>query len=119
MKIQIQEFFREGCHRSVPGWFIGLCRIAFGLMWLYSASWKVPPFFGQETGSGLWYWVQQEIRHPAFRWYGGFLESVVMPHLALFGWVVFLLELCVGLSLLVGLFVRVFSALGVLVSLKK
>lgn len=117
MSNQIQEFFREGLRRPAPGWFIGLCRLAIGLMWLYGASWKIPPSFGQETNTGLWYWIQRAIQYSAFSWYRGFLESVVVPHFNLFGWLVFLLELSVGLSLLFGLFTRVFSAAGFLMSL--
>jgi len=117
MPNQIAEFFREGIRRLAPGWFIGLCRFAFGLMWLYGASWKVPPSFGQGTNTGLWYWTQQEIQYPAFTWYRGFLESVVLPHFSVFGWLAFLLELSVGLFLLIGLFTRIFSAVGLLMSL--
>ncbi len=117
MNNQVQEFFREGRRRSTPTWFIGLCRIAFGLMWLYGASWKIPPSFGQDANTGLWHWVQQAIQHPAFTWYGNFLEGVVVPHFALFAWLALLLELLVGLSLLVGLFTRISSALGLLMSL--
>ena len=117
MNNQIQEFFREGVRRAAPGWFIGLCRAAFGLMWLYGASWKIPPSFGQGTNTGLWYWVQQEIQYPAFTWYRGFLEGMVVPHFPAFGWLMFLLELSVGLFLLLGLFTRVSSAVGLLMSL--
>ncbi len=114
---QIAEFFREGLRRAAPGWFIGLCRLAFGLMWLHGASWKSPPAFGQATNTGLWYWIQQEIQHAAFPWYRGFLESVVVPHFATVGWLIFLLELTVGLLLLIGLFTRIFSVVGLLMSL--
>jgi len=117
MTNQIAEFFREGRRRLAPGWFIGLCRLGFGLMWLYSASWKLPPSFGQGANTGLWYWVQQAARYPTFGWYRSFLQGVVMPHFSLFGWLVFLLELAVGLFLLIGLFTRIFAAVGLLMSL--
>jgi thiosulfate dehydrogenase [quinone] large subunit len=117
MSKQMAEFFREGLRRSAPGWFIGLCRIAFGLMWLHSASWTAPPSFGQGTGTGLWHWIQQAIQYPAFAWHGRFLGDVVLPYFSFFGWLLFLLELSVGLLLLVGLFVRVFSTIGALMSL--
>jgi len=114
---QIAEFFHEGRRRPAPGWFIGLCRILFGLLWLYCASWKAPPFFGQGTGTGLWYWVQQAIQYPALAWYGRLLDGVVVPNFFFFGWLLFLLELSVGLSLLVGFFARVSSALGLFMSI--
>ncbi|UCC62763.1 MAG: hypothetical protein JSV36_18750 [Anaerolineae bacterium] len=113
---QIVEFFREGRRRHAPAWFIGLCRILFGLLWLYCASSKAPPSFGQGTGTGVWYWVQQATQYPALAWYGSFLDSVVVPNFSFFGWLLFLLELSVGLSLLVGFFARVSSALGLLMS---
>lgn len=117
MPNQIAEFFREGRRRPAPAWFIGLCRLALGLMWLYSARWKTPPSFGQGTDTGLWYWVQQGIQYPAFPWYRSFLESVVLPNFTTFGWLAFLLELSVGLFLLAGLLTRIFSMVGLLISL--
>ncbi len=117
MTNQVTEFFREGLRRSAPGWFVGLCRIAVGLMWLYGASWKMPPSFGQGTNTGLWYWIQQEIQHSAFPWYRSFLEGVVVPHFTTVGWLVFFFELGVGFFLLIGLFTRLFSAAGLVMSL--
>jgi len=114
---QVLEFFREGRRRPAPGWFIGLCRIAFGLMWLYGLNWKMPPGFGRETGAGLWHWLQQEIQHPAFPWYRNLLESLVLPNFSFFGWLLFLSELLVGLSLVLGFFTRLFSGVGLLLSL--
>jgi len=117
MPIQLTEFFQEGRRRLAPGWFIGLCRVAFGLMWLYGASWKIPPSFGQGTNTGLWYWIQQQIQYPTFPWYRSFLESVVVPNFSGFGWLLFLLEFSVGLFLLIGLFTRIASAVGLFMSL--
>lgn len=112
MDSQILEFFREGHRRPAPGWSIGLCRLAFGLMWLYRASGKIPPSFGQGTHTGLWYWIQQEIQYPTFAWYCDLLTGVVLPHFTLFGWLVFVLELLVGLFLMIGLFTRIFATIG-------
>jgi thiosulfate dehydrogenase [quinone] large subunit len=117
MPNRLKEFFLEGLRRPAPGWFIGLCRLAFGLIWLHAASWKIPSAFGQDTNTGLWYWIQQQIQYPAFSWYRRLLENVVVPHLSACGWLVFLLELSVGLFLLMGLFTRIWSAVGLIMSL--
>jgi len=117
MPNRIAEFFREGLRRPAPGWFIGLCRLAFGLMWLYGAGWKIPPSFGQGANTGLWYWIQQQIQYPTFAWYRSFLENMVVSHFSVFGWLVFLLEFSVGLFLLIGLFTRICSVVGLLMSL--
>lgn len=117
MTNQIVEFFREGRRRPAPGWFIGLCRIAFGLIWLYGASGKAPPSFGQGTNADLWHWIQQAIQRSAFPWYRSFLEGVVAPNFTAVGWLVFLFELCVGSMLLIGFLTRIFAMVGLIMSL--
>ena len=92
-------------------------RIAYGLYWLRAAAWKVPPDFGQATDTGLWYWVRQEVAHPAFPWYRAFLEGFVVPNFTLVGYLVLFTECLIGLSLLLGLFTRLGTAIGALMSL--
>lgn len=116
MRNQILEFFREGRRHLAPGWFIGLCRVFFGAMWLYNASGKTPPDFGQAAGAGLWEGIQQAVQHAAFPWYRAFLEATVTSHLAFWGWLLLLSELAVGISLVLGLFTRLFATLGLLLS---
>jgi thiosulfate dehydrogenase [quinone] large subunit len=116
MRNQVLEFFREGRRRPAPGWFIGLCRVFFGAMWLYNAGGKAPPDFGQTTGAGPWGGIQQAVQYAAFPRYQTFLESVVAPNLAFWGWLLFLSELAVGLFMVLGLFTRLFAALGLLLS---
>jgi uncharacterized membrane protein YphA (DoxX/SURF4 family) len=62
------------------------------------------------------YWLQQEIQHPAFPWYGQLVESVVIPHFEVFGWIVFVSELLVGLALLGGIWTRLAGTAGFLMS---
>jgi len=116
MPNQVLEFLREGRRRPAPGWFIGLCRVLFGLIWLVNAGWKSPPDFGRQAGAGLWYWVQQAIQYPALPWYGAFLENVVLPNLGFFGWLILVGELGVGIFLALGLLTRFFATLGLLLS---
>lgn len=113
----LREFFLEGLRRRVPGFPLGICRITIGLMWLGAASWKAPPDFGQMTDSGLWAWTMQALQHPTVSFYQLWLERVVLPNFSFFGYLLLILELYVGVSLLLGLFTRLPSAVGFLLSL--
>lgn len=95
---------------------LGLLRAVYGLYWLYAASWKVPPDFGQTTDTGLWYWVSQGIQYPTSASYQAFLEGVVVSNFTLFGYLILLTELTIGLSLLLGALTRLGTAVGTLVS---
>lgn len=113
----IKEFIREGYTHRIKGYPIGLCRMMVGLVWVHSAFWKLPPDFGRTIDSGLWAWMQQAAHHPAFGLYGAFLEKVVIPHFAFFGYLLLVLEIYTGLSLFLGLLTRLPSALGILMTL--
>lgn len=95
---------------------LGLLRAVYGAYWLYAASWKVPPDFGQAAGTGLWRWISQGDQFPTFSWYHGFLESIIIPHFNAFGYLVLLTELLIGLSLFLGAFTRLGTAIGLFMS---
>lgn len=96
---------------------LGALRAIYGLYWLYAASWKVPPDFGQVTNTGLWHWISQGIQYPTHSWYQAFLEGLVIPNFRLVGYLVLLTELFIGLSLLLGAFTRLGAVVGILMSL--
>ncbi|MFZ0548418.1 MAG: TQO small subunit DoxD [Candidatus Promineifilaceae bacterium] len=98
-------------------WPIALARMAMGVLWLFSLRWKLPPDFMPESGRGLMDWLNLEVEHAAFGFYGNFVEHVVLPHFTLFAWVIFLAELTVGLMLLTGTFSRLAGLLGLMMSI--
>ena len=87
-------------------WPIALSRMLIGVLWLFSLRWKLPPDFAPAAGKGLMDWLQLEVQHPAFAFYGDFVANVVIPNFTLFAWLIFLGELVVGLSLLTGTLTR-------------
>ncbi|HEX5179722.1 MAG TPA: TQO small subunit DoxD [Gemmatimonadaceae bacterium] len=89
-------------------------RIALGLYWLYEQHWKLPPDFGLHDPRGLMYAFQQSIRYPTVALYGAFLQHVVVPHFHLFGWLVAIMEVAIGTSLVLGALTRAGALLGVL-----
>ena len=70
-------------------------RVLMGSMWWQQTLWKIPPNFG-----GLQYWMQQEADHAAIALQGALVRDVVLPNLGVFGPLVYLVELLIGVSLL-------------------
>jgi len=95
--------------RAVALW---LLRALVGIMWWQQSLWKIPPNF-----AGLRYWMEQEAAHAAVLLQGDLVRDVVLPNLGLFGPLVYLVEVAIGVSLLLGLFSRAGAMLGVLMGL--
>ena len=101
---------------KAPLWPIAISRVLIGLLWLISLRWKLPPNFAPATGRGLLDWLQLEVEHAAFGFYGNFVESIVIPNFTLFAWLVFLGELVIGLMLVTGTWTRLAGVLGLLMA---
>jgi len=99
----------QGTPRSAGLWVL---RVLAGTMWWQQSLWKIPPNF-----AGLRYWMQQEVAHAAVPLQSAFVADIVLPNLNLFGPLVYLIEVFIGVSLLLGLLTRLGAALGVLMGL--
>ena len=88
-------------------------RILAGLLWLYNVSWKRPPDFGQDSGSGLYGFTQLAIENPVFPPYSWIVENVVLPNFLAFGWMVLVVETLLAVLLLTGTLVRLAALLGI------
>jgi thiosulfate dehydrogenase [quinone] large subunit len=91
-------------------------RMVLGALWLANLAWKLPPDFGRDDPEGLLYNFELAAEHAIGAPLRALAEDVLIPHFTLFGWMLFLVELAVGLSLLLGLWTRVGAMLGVLQS---
>jgi thiosulfate dehydrogenase (quinone) large subunit len=96
---------------------LAIGRIALGAYWLWEQHWKLPPQFGINDARGLMFSFQSSIEHPTIGLYRTFLQDVVVPNFFLFGWMVFIAETLIGLSLTFGLFTRAGGVLGTLQSI--
>jgi len=92
---------------------LAILRIAYGILWLQQAMWKVPPDFGMAHGDGLYYWTKQMAQYSFLAPHKFFVESVVLPHFLLFAWLTLLTELFIACSHLLG----IASRLGALAAL--
>jgi uncharacterized membrane protein YphA (DoxX/SURF4 family) len=103
---------RDPAQRTSRYLGIWALRVLMGSMWWQQTLWKIPPDF-----AGLRFWMEQEAEHAAIALQGALVRDIVLPNLALFGPLVYLVELAIAVSLLLGLFSRAGALLGMLMGL--
>jgi len=103
--IAFQNWRDDSEQRS--GRHLGIClvRVLIGCMWFQGMFWKLP----LPVSGGLNYWTGQESTSAAFEFHRTFLKDIVLPHMSVFGPIVFLAELVFAGSMLLGLAVRLVS----------
>ncbi|HEX9880340.1 MAG TPA: hypothetical protein VGB25_09120 [Candidatus Binatia bacterium] len=99
--------------RDMALW-VGFYRIILSFMWLGAAMQKAPWIVGPEGKPYGWLYgyLWKEINHPTFGFYKAFLEGVVLPNFNIFGFMTFVMELAIGVSLLLGILVPLLGGLG-------
>lgn len=100
---------RTGRHLGV--WLV---RVLIGTMWFQGMLWKLP----LPVSDGLQYWTEQEVTSAAFELHRTFMKDVVLPHMKLFGPIVFLAELVFAGSMMLGLAVRFVGVLAIAYTLQ-
>jgi uncharacterized membrane protein YphA (DoxX/SURF4 family) len=110
--IAVLAWRRDPTQRTPRSLGIWGLRVLMGAMWWQQTLWKIPPDF-----AGLRYWIGQEAEHAAIVLQGDLVSSIVLPNLWLFGPLIYLIELAIGVSLLLGLFSRAGALLGLLMGL--
>src|SRR5215469_9129298 len=89
---------------------IAVVRVATSVFFLLFGEYKVAgPEFAH---GGFQTYLQDYIANSAVSFYRPVLSSLVLPHAAFFGYVVGIVELLIGISLLVGLWVRPACVVG-------
>ncbi|HKM62540.1 MAG TPA: DoxX family membrane protein [Acidisphaera sp.] len=112
LAIAVLAWRRLPAQRSAHGVGILVLRLLVGGMWWEQSLWKVPPNY-----DGLLYWMKQMTEHAAVVPQGQFVADAVIPNIALFGPLVYLAEVAIGVSLTLGLFSRLGALAGLLMAL--
>jgi uncharacterized membrane protein YphA (DoxX/SURF4 family) len=89
-----------------------IVRGVVGLMWWQQSLWKVPPDF-----EGLRHWTEEIVKNAAFPVHARLVNDVILSHFVPFGYVIYFTEVVIGISLIIGLFVRASSIVGALMIL--
>jgi hypothetical protein len=88
-------------------------RLTLGVWWISQYRWKPPPTFGCPS-DGFCLWLAREIQYPVVGTYVDVLRAIVQPRPVAFGWLAFLIESAIGVSLIFGLYIRLGALIGVL-----
>jgi uncharacterized membrane protein YphA (DoxX/SURF4 family) len=93
-------------------------RFVMGGFWWQQTLWKLPPSFAQDPSNplttGLAYWMSQIGKYSAIPLQGYVFGNIVLPHFYVFAPIVYAAEVLVAVSLMLGLFTRLFAAFGAL-----
>ena len=98
-------------------WTFG-ARLLIGAMWWQQSLWKIPPTYTDRADGtgGLRYWVGEMVRYAAFPGQSHFAKDVVLPHFGFFAPQVYLGEVFVAVSLMLGVFTRLGGTVGALMA---
>jgi uncharacterized membrane protein YphA (DoxX/SURF4 family) len=95
-----------------------LCRFFIGSMWWQQTLWKLRPLYtdnpSDPLNSGLHFWMMREGQSAAISLQADFVNHIVLPHFYLFAPVVYALEVLTAVSLILGIFVRLWGVIGAL-----
>jgi uncharacterized membrane protein YphA (DoxX/SURF4 family) len=94
-------------------------RFLIGAMWWQQTLWKLPPTYTdhpeQPFGeTGLAYWMGVMGKSAAIPAQADFVNNIVLPHFYLFAPLVYAAEVLTAISLLLGVFVRLWGVIGAL-----
>lgn len=101
-------------------WFWLVVRLYAGYQWLSAGMEKLgsPVWTGSKAGTAIAGFVAGALPkvaggHPdVAAWYAGFLQAFVLPHAALWSWLIVFGELAVGVGLILGLFTGIAAFFG-------
>lgn len=103
----------DATQRSVGHVGICLLRIIVGTMWWQQSLWKVPPHYDW----GLIHWMQEMVAHASTQLQSTLVRDIVLPNIAIFGPLVYAIEVAIAVSLILGLATRLGALLGALMAI--
>ena len=107
------NLFADPAQRSLRNVAIWLMRGLIGAMWLEGSLWKLP----LPVAGGFEYWLGLMGDNAAYPAFGALVKSVLVANIALINPLIWLTETTLAASLLLGFGVRLFSLLGIGMSL--
>jgi len=115
----VYAFVTIPSQRRVTHIFDWAFRFLIGTMWWQQTLWKLPPSYTdhpeQPFGeTGLAYWMGLMGKHAAIPLQADLVNNIVLPHFYLFAPIVYGLEVLTAVSLILGLFVRLWGVIGAL-----
>jgi uncharacterized membrane protein YphA (DoxX/SURF4 family) len=103
----------DPAQRTVRHVGIGLLRFIVACMWWQQSLWKIPPHYDW----GLIHWMEEMVAHASTELQSMLVRDLVLPNIALFGPLVYAIEVAIAVSLILGLLTRAGAALGALMAI--
>ncbi|MGI8525237.1 MAG: DoxX family protein [Pseudolabrys sp.] len=103
----------DPAQRSVRHIGICLLRVVIGAMWWQQSLWKVPPHYDW----GLIHWMEEMVAHASTQLQSELVRDLVLPNIAVFGPLVYAVEVAIAASLILGVLTRLSSMLGALMAI--
>jgi uncharacterized membrane protein YphA (DoxX/SURF4 family) len=104
---------RDPAQRSIRHIGVGVLRVIVGTMWWQQSLWKVPPHYDW----GLIHWMQEMVEHASTQLQSALVRDIVLPNIAVFGPLVYAIEVAIAVSLILGLATRLGALLGALMAI--
>src|ERR1700757_1021501 len=92
---------------------IWLLRVLLGIMWWQQSLWKIPPHYDW----GLIHWMEEMVQHSSIQLQSVLVRDLVLPNIAVFGPMVYAIEVAIAVSLILGVLTRLGGALGALMAI--
>jgi uncharacterized membrane protein YphA (DoxX/SURF4 family) len=103
----------DPAQRTVQHLGYGILRFIVGCMWWQQSLWKIPPHYDW----GLIHWMQEMIEHASTQLQSDLVRDLVLPNIAVFGPLVYAIEVAIAVSLILGVWTRLGAALGALMAI--
>ena len=110
--VAVVAWRRDRAQQSARHVAIWLLRLLVGGLWWEQSLWKIPPNY-----DGLVYWMKQMVDHATTLAQSALVRDVVVPDIRVFGPLVYLAEVAIAVSLMLGILTRLGAALGALMAL--
>ena len=110
---------REASQRSVLHLWNWLARLLIGAMWWQQSLWKLPPTYtdNPDGSGGLRYWMEEMAKWASTGLQRHFVKDIVLPHFYFFAPQVYLSEVLIAVTLILGLFSRLGVFVGALMAI--
>ncbi len=103
----------DPAQRSLHHVGYGLMRVIIGIMWWQQSLWKIPPHWDW----GLIHWMEVMVEHASTQLQSTLVRDLVLPNIAVFGPLVYAIEVIIAVSLILGVVTRVGAGLGALMAI--
>jgi uncharacterized membrane protein YphA (DoxX/SURF4 family) len=111
--IALQAWRTDPAQRNARHISIGLLRFIVACMWWQQSLWKIPPHYDW----GLIHWMQEMVEHASTELQSVLVRDLVLPNIAVFGPLVYAIEVAIAVSLMLGVVTRVGAALGAVMAI--